>query len=234
MHIIAELRTIMTNYYSNSLNSSRLQKCYAVAPDRVKQFLEAEIDFVLDKTNSNDTVLDLGCGYGRVSTRLLAKAKSIVGIDISKDNIQLAREIAGDAGNIAFYEMNAIDLKFDDHVFDLVICIQNGISSFMVDPKNLIQEAIRVTRPQGVILFSSYSEKFWEDRLKWFHIQAEHGLIGEIDETLTKNGIIVCKDGFRAITYSGQEFLELASGFNVHAQIHEVDNSIVFCEMVVK
>jgi SAM-dependent methyltransferase len=60
----------MTNYYSASLNSNRLQKCYFIASERVKQFLEAEIAFVLDRTNSNDSVLDLGCGYGRVTTRL--------------------------------------------------------------------------------------------------------------------------------------------------------------------
>jgi ubiquinone/menaquinone biosynthesis C-methylase UbiE len=224
----------MTNYYSDSLNSNRLQKCYEIAPKRVKQFLEAEIAFVLEKTNSDDNVLDLGCGYGRVSTRLLTKAKSIVGIDISKENILLARKIVGNIENCTFYEMNAIDLKFNDNIFNLVICIQNGISAFGVDPKKLIKEAIRVTCQGGIILFSSYSEMFWEDRLKWFQIQAEYGLIGEIDETLTKNGIIVCKDGFRAITYSGQDFLELASDFDVKAQIHEVDNSIVFCEMVVK
>lgn len=224
----------MSNYYSNSLNANRLQKCYEVALKRVKQFLEAEIDFVMAKTTSSDNVLDLGCGYGRVTSRLLTKAKSVVAIDISKENTQLAEKFVGSAKNCKFYEMDAIDLKFDDRVFDFVICIQNGISAFKVDPERLLKEAIRVTRRKGIILFSSYSEKFWEHRLKWFQIQAEHGLIGEIDETLTKNGIIVCKDGFRALTFSGQEFLELASHFDVNAQIYEVDDSIIFCEIVVK
>lgn len=224
----------MTNYYSASLNSNRLQKCYAVAPPRVKQFLEAEIAFVLNKIIPDDTVLDLGCGYGRISARLLKKAKNVVGIDISKENILLAKQLFGHAGNCNFYEMNAVELKFDDSIFDLVICVQNGISAFGVDPKTLIKEAIRVTRKAGTVLFSSYSEKFWNERLKWFQIQAEHGLIGEIDTTLTKNGIIACKDGFRAITFSGKDFLELASGFDVHAEIHEVDNSSIFCEMVLR
>jgi hypothetical protein len=31
------------------------------------------------------------------------------------------------------------------------------------------------------MLFSTYCERFWEERLKWFEIQAQHGLIGEID-----------------------------------------------------
>ncbi|MFA4852621.1 MAG: class I SAM-dependent methyltransferase [Bacteroidales bacterium] len=150
----------MANYYSDSLNAKRLQKCYAIAPKRVKQFLKAEITFVLDRTNADDIVLDLGCGYGRVSARLLKKAKSVAGIDISKENIQLAEKFVGNAKNCKFYEMDAIDLKFNDGVFDFVICIQNGISAFKVDPESLLKEAIRVTRRKGIILFSSYSEKF--------------------------------------------------------------------------
>jgi len=223
----------MTNYYSNLLNSNQLRKCYEIAPLRVQQFLEAEISFVLSKISTHDMVLDLGCGYGRVSIRLLEKVKKVVGIDISKDNVQLAKEMVGNREQVEFYVMDAIDLKFNDHSFDTVICVQNGISAFNVDPLKLIEESIRVTRKGGTVLFSSYSEKFWNERLTWFQIQSEHGLIGEIDYQQTKNGVIVCKDGFKAVTYSEQEFLELSSNFNVKTTIFEIDNSSVFCEMVV-
>jgi ubiquinone/menaquinone biosynthesis C-methylase UbiE len=221
------------NYYSHKLNANKLQRCYEVAPTRVQQFLEAEISFVLNKMQKNDKILDLGCGYGRVSVRLAEKAKQVVGIDISPDNIQLAKEIYKNEG-IQFYEMNAINLSFEDNQFDMTICIQNGISAFKVDSEKLVKEALRVTKKTGKLLFSSYSEKFWDERLKWFQIQAEHGLIGEIDYDLTYNGTIICKDGFKAITYSGQEFLKLALKYNVEARIYEIDNSSVFCEMIKK
>ena len=224
----------MANYYSDLLNSNRLKKCYEIAPERVKQFLKAEIAFVLSRIKHNDKVLDLGCSYGRVSIKLLEKAKTIVGIDISKDNIELAMKTFDKHDNCEFFEMDAVDLKFSDNTFDMVICVQNGISAFKVDPLRLINESIRVTKKGGTVLFSSYSEKFWNFRLKWFQIQAEHKLIGEIDKKLTKNGIIVCKDGFKATSFSGQKFLELASHFNVQTTIHEIDNSSIFCEMIVK
>ncbi len=35
----------MNNYYSSKLSSSTLQKCYEVASTRVKQYLQAEIEF---------------------------------------------------------------------------------------------------------------------------------------------------------------------------------------------
>jgi len=220
----------MPNYYSEHLNANNLLRCYEVAPVRVKQFLEAEIGFVLSRTDADSVVLDLGCGYGRVAVRLAEKVRQVTGIDISSDNIKLAEKCFS-LPNIRYHVMDAIALDFPDDTFDITLCIQNGISAFRVDPEALIREALRVTREGGLLLFSSYSDKFWNDRLHWFHIQSKEGLIGEIDDDLTKNGIIVCRDGFRAVTCSGSEFLELASKFNIAAKIHEVDASTVFCEM---
>ncbi len=221
----------MKNYYSKKLNSTKLQRCYEVATDRVKQFLEEEIVFVLEKICKNDVVLDLGCGYGRVATRLIEKAKQVVGIDISEENIKLANDQYKISESIDYYVMNASDLKFPDEFFDVTICVQNGISAFKIDPKRLIGEALRVTKTTGIVLVSSYSEHFWNERLKWFQIQAAEGLIGEIDYNHTREGIIVCKDGFRAITFSKNDFIELATNFDVDTKIYEVDYSSVFCEM---
>ncbi|MBT3210032.1 MAG: class I SAM-dependent methyltransferase [Bacteroidetes bacterium] len=224
----------MINYYSEILNSSNLEKCYEIAPPRVKQFLQAEINFVLNSIKHNDLVLDLGCGYGRIAFRLLEKAKKVVGIDISKDNVQLAKKTALSNNKLEFYVMDAKKLDFPDSYFTTTICVQNGISAFKVDPLELLKESVRVTKKGGTILYSSYSEKFWNHRLKWFEIQSENKLIGEIDYELTKNGTIVCKDGFTATTYSRQEFLELASKNNVQSEIFEIDNSSIFCKMKVK
>jgi len=222
---------IMENYYSEKLNSNKLMRCYEVAPDRVKQFLEEETGFVLKRIGENDIVLDLGCGYGRVSTRLIEKAKQVVGIDISEENIRLAKEQNNCSRPVDYFVMDASDLKFPNNFFDVTICIQNGISAFKIDPVQLISEALRVTRKNGIVLVSSYSELFWNERLKWFKVQADEGLIGEIDNNLTKEGIIVCKDGFKAVTFTKNDFIELAASFNVEVKIFEVDNSSVFCEM---
>ena len=184
----------MTNYYSDLLNSNNLKKCYDIAPSRVKQFLEAEISFVLNNIAQGDVILDLGCGYGRIATRLSEKAQKVAGIDISKDNIQMAKKLFGDNEKCEFYTMDACNLEFPDNYFTTTICVQNGISAFKVNPLELLKESVRVTRKGGTILFSTYSEKFWKHRLKWFQIQSEYQLIGEIDYELTKNGIIVCKE----------------------------------------
>ncbi|MGC9367503.1 MAG: class I SAM-dependent methyltransferase [bacterium] len=195
------------------------------------QFLEEEIKFVLSKINPGDSVLDLGCGYGRVAIRLAEKSKEVVGIDISQDNIKLAKQMYKSKENLVFKIMNAADLKFPRERFDVIICIQNGISAFKIDPQELIGESLRVTKTGGILLMSSYSDKFWEKRLNWFELQAKEGLIGEIDYEKTGNGIIVCQDGFTATTYREEDFKKITRNFNVEVEIYEVDNSTVFCEM---
>jgi 2-polyprenyl-6-hydroxyphenyl methylase/3-demethylubiquinone-9 3-methyltransferase len=224
----------MHRYYTQKLSAGRLRLCYELAPSRVKRYLEAEIEFVLDRTKSSDLVLELGCGYGRVLQRLMAKAKTVIGIDTSRDSLQLARALIGHIPSCHLLEMNAAALGFRDRQFDMTICIQNGISALQVNPRQLSGEAIRVTRAGGTVVFSSYAERFWNDRLEWFRIQSAHGLVGEIDDEATGHGVIVCKDGFRASTFGPEDFIAVAANFGITPKITEVDDSSIFCEIVVK
>jgi len=223
----------MHRYYTQKLSAEMLRQCYEVAPPRVKQYLEAEIDFVQDRIKPSDLVIELGCGYGRVLEKLVEKARIVVGIDTSFAFLQLARQIFSNNSSCYFFNMDAVELGFRDGQFDVVICIQNGISAFKVHQRKLIKEAMRVTRSGGRVLFSSYSEHFWKDRLEWFQIQSDHGLVGEIDYNLTGHGVIICKDGFKATTIGPDDFISLTSGLDIIPNITEVDGSSIFCEIEV-
>lgn len=221
----------MSDYYAEKLSAERLRRVYEVASPRVRQYLESEIAFALERIASSDTVLELGCGYGRVLKRLAKTAAITAGIDTSHASLIMARVMMPPDAICHLSVMNAVELGFHDRLFDTVVCVQNGISAFGVDRHRLIREALRVTRRGGKGLFSTYSARFWEDRLAWFHAQADHGLIGEIDEEATGDGIIVCKDGFRATTVGPEEFRSLASDLGVAPEITEVDDSSLFCEI---
>lgn len=199
----------------------------------MQQYLEAEIQFVLSGLRRTDVVLELGCGYGRVAIRPAEIAERVVGIDTSCDSLDLAQRIAGRGGGCEFCEMNAVDLAFPAGEFDAVVCVQNGICAFGVDQARLIREALRVTRPRGRLLFSSYSEVFWPHRLAWFEAQAKAGLVGEIDYTATGDGIIVCVDGFRVGLLTPEALRSLCAGLGLACEIVEVDGSSVFCEIIV-
>ena len=219
------------NYYIENLSGTRLKKVYDIAPQRIRQYMEAEVAFVLSRLNEGDKVLDLGCGYGRIIPDLLTKAGLVFGIDISYQNILYGKRFLHGVQNCVLMEMDAAHLSFPDKMFDAVICIQNGISAFKVEPETLIKESIRVTKPGGKLIFSTYSPIIWDDRFEWFRKQTAEGLLGEIDEAKTGNGNIVCKDGFTATTFSPDQFLQLAEKLDRKATIMEADGSAIFCEI---
>ena len=231
----------MGGYYNEKLAAEALHRCYEIAPPRVREYLAAEIRFVREKLDAAGAkrVLELGCGYGRFLQELGAPDRWLVGIDTSLSSLALGRRLpaCGEAGRddrsvtaaCNFLAMDAGLLGFRDASFDAVVCIQNGISALKVPPEVLMRGAVRLTRRDGLAIFSSYAERFWDERLEWFRLQAQHGLLGEIDEDATGNGEIVCKDGFRATTFAPEEFAVLLRRLRLIGDIVEVDGSSVFC-----
>ena len=218
----------MGSYYRDRLHGDLLKRCYDLAPPRIRQYLSAEVAYVVDRIPPGASVLELGCGYGRILHRLAAKAGFCVGIDISAVNLECAARMSGPGLNCALALMDASSTGFRDGSFDCVVCIQNGISAFHVDRKGLIRESVRIARARGVVFFSSYAPAIWPDRLEWFERQGRAGLIGPLDPEQTREGTIVCRDGFTAQTVSPDEFRALAEGIPAELHIEEVDGSSVF------
>jgi len=68
----------------------------------------------------NKTILEIGCGNGRL-TRILAKyAKKIIGIDNDPRMIKHAKSITK-RKNVSFKLMNALNLRFKPRSFDVII-----------------------------------------------------------------------------------------------------------------
>jgi len=221
----------MSDYYSKKLSANRLQRCYEIAPPRVKQYLEAEINHVVNKINSNSMVLELGCGYGRVLPPLTKIAKHVVGIDFSFSSLEMGKDFLQKLINYDLVNMSAGQLGFANNVFDFVVCIQNGISAFHIPQLELIKESLRVTKSGGLVLFSTYTENFWKDRLQWFQLQSDAGLLGEIDYQKTGDGNIVCKDGFTASTISKKQFEQWGETLELDYRIEDIDHSSLFFEI---
>jgi 2-polyprenyl-6-hydroxyphenyl methylase/3-demethylubiquinone-9 3-methyltransferase len=218
-------------YYSESLSAERLELCYRLAPPRVKQYLSAEIHHLVSLIPKGAAVLELGCGYGRVLERIAEVSSLACGIDPSLDSLRLARNRLGSTANVVIADSDASNPAFGAASFDVVCCLQNGISAFHVDQRALMKTAVTLAKPSGKVLFSSYADEFWEHRLEWFRIQSTRGLVGEIDESATGHGTIVCRDGFTATTVTVRQFSELARGLGENVSVKIVDGSSVFCEI---
>jgi 2-polyprenyl-6-hydroxyphenyl methylase/3-demethylubiquinone-9 3-methyltransferase len=197
----------------------------------VQGYLKAEIDFILGSVTPGLRVLELGCGYGRVLAALVPSGAWLVGIDLSLSSLALAKHERRPGPVASLLQMDASALGFRPESFDLVCCPQNGISALHVDQQRLIGATLRLLRPGGRALFFSYADAFWRHRLAWFRIQAAHGLIGEIDESATGRGTIVCKDGFTATTVSPDRFEELTRGLDAEVTVSILRGSSVVCSL---
>lgn len=216
----------MKNYYDEKLNAENMFRVYETALPRVRQYLQAEIDFVKERLSKTQRVLELGAGYGRIVRELAPCCAEILGIDSSKDSVELGKTYLKDCPNAALKVMDVHQMAFSQP-FDVILCLQNGLSAMRADAA-VVQAVLDALVPGGTAYFSSYSARFWDCRLAWFEEQAEKGLLGEIDHEKTKDGVIVCKDGFRAVTHSPDDLRRIGEASGCAYEVREVDESSVF------
>ena len=105
---------------------------------------------------SGGTVLDLGCGNGRVALALAARGFQVEGLDISPSMIEEARAASAAAGiDVRFRVGDAVKLPQDENGLDAVVFACNGIGHLTRDGKvACLVELQRVLRPGGVALLS--------------------------------------------------------------------------------
>jgi ubiquinone/menaquinone biosynthesis C-methylase UbiE len=110
---------------------------------------------------SDATVLDTGCGIGRIERALAPQVGAITGIDISSSMIEEARRRCGDLSNVAFEQCNGRDLAgFRDRSFDLVLAVDSFPYLFAADPEIVarhLRDAARVLRPGGAVVILNFS-----------------------------------------------------------------------------
>ena len=216
----------MGNYYAESLNSQKLFQVYNTAIPRIRQYFEAEIDFVRRQLTGRERVLEVGAGYGRIVRALAPSCASILGMDISPDSVILGKEYLKDFPNADMVEMDVHHMHFDQS-FDVTLCLQNALSAMRADDQ-VIQNILGLLSPGGTAFFSTYSANFWAWRIAWFQEQADKGLLGELDLEKTKDGVIVCKDGFRATTQTPEEYEAIGRASGLPYEVTEVDGSSLF------
>lgn len=110
---------------------------------------------------SDGTVLDIGCGIGRIERALAPLVGAITGIDISSGMIEEARRRCGDLDNVAFEQCGGRDFAgFRDRSFDLVMAVDSFPYLFAADPEIVarhLRDAARVLRPGGTVVILNFS-----------------------------------------------------------------------------
>ncbi len=90
--------------------------------------------------------LDLGCGTGIAFPRLRQLGWTVVGIDISADQLRVARERNGDLP-VVLVHADASSMPFADESYDAVVSLWTHTD--FDDPEAVFAESRRVLRPGG-------------------------------------------------------------------------------------
>jgi len=106
-----------------------------------------------------ERILDLGCGTGMFVDELSARARFLVGVDVSLEMLNVAR---GRARKVALVQADADALPFTDGSFDAVVSVT--LLQNMPDPSATVREVARVLKPGGVAILTSLKRKHsrWE------------------------------------------------------------------------
>jgi ubiquinone/menaquinone biosynthesis C-methylase UbiE len=105
---------------------------------------------------ATDTVLDIGCGAGRVGVHLAPRAGRWIGADVSREMLGHARAALGSQGNVAFVQLTGDGLPASlDGTIDVVYCTTVFMHLEEWDRFRYIQGAFRVLNPDGWALFES-------------------------------------------------------------------------------
>ena len=147
--------------------------------------------------NSKDRILDLCCGQGG-TTDYLGQARFVVGIDISKNAIEIAQKTAKNP-RVLFLTANARSLPFSDNSFNKIIC-QDADAWMYKDKKSLMKEAYRILCPNGMFIWQSYAtnenpiQKRTRKVLKNVgYIFNELPLVSDIKSMFTQTGFSIIK-----------------------------------------
>lgn len=134
------------------------------------------LDYVAKYVNPDTSILELGCGSGRLAELLIEKGYNYAGLDNSNDMLTLAQERVPQA---LLIERDMTDLE-DLPNYDAIISFNDSVC-YLPDEatvEKLFQSVYQQLSAKGVFLFDVHSV----DKIDWFmtqsfHSETEEGLL---------------------------------------------------------
>lgn len=145
---------ILNEFYNSYCEENRLEKSrhgqleYLVTMHCIHKFLKP-----------GDRLLEIGAGTGRYSVALAKEGYRVSSVELVNSNLDALKKNAGGLRNLEAYQGDAVDLGlFDDDSFDVTLSLGPMYHLYEAsDRHKALDEAIRVTKPGGAILFAFLS-----------------------------------------------------------------------------
>ena len=106
------------------------------------------LDVFIEYLGQGAHILDAGCGPGNYAKYLIARRTTVVGIDISKEMINIARSLVPQA---KFEVMSFTRMTFAANTFDGIFCAYSFLHIPASKARNALHELRRVLKPGGTL-----------------------------------------------------------------------------------
>jgi SAM-dependent methyltransferase len=94
-------------------------------------------------------VLDVGCGVGETDRFLQGRFRRLVGVDISHESLQKAREQNPEAEYIGYGAGQRLPVDSESFDISFTICVMHHVPP--TDREGFVAEMVRVTKPGGIV-----------------------------------------------------------------------------------
>ena len=119
-----------------------------------ERLIKERIRFALKYISKGATVLDLGCGDGTVTRKLLQKASTVIGIDLNKSAIQLANEHNQD--NRITYIKASIEEELPSlNISPVDVVTMYEVIEHLHNPEIVLKNVFNLLKPQGILCLST-------------------------------------------------------------------------------
>lgn len=138
-----------------ALQKSRIAKQFSRAASTYNSAADVQLDIAFDAMalvpNTSTLSLDIGCGTGRITQRLAAKTKHVIGMDLAFGMLDYAKQQLVGAKSINWLQGDAEDIPLADASIDMVFSTM--ALQWCSDQNRVMSELQRVLKPgaQGVL-----------------------------------------------------------------------------------
>lgn len=145
---------IMRSIYENYCEDERLARTrhgqleYLTTMTYIHKFL-----------HDDSRILEIGAGTGRYSIALAREGYHVTAVELVKHNVDILCRNGSGMDNLKAVQGDALDLSmFDDDTFDMTLVFGPLYHLYeQADQHKAIDEAIRVTKPEGIIMIAFLS-----------------------------------------------------------------------------